>query len=109
MGHADRLVAFENRNQDESRHARVFGRVCEALIALGVRAGVVALGLGGVGRKARGAGDHGLGQGLGGHGPLQRSGVVEVGDNKIRHAEGFELGAVAGRPDHGPDAGPTFE
>jgi len=109
MGHPGCLVAFENRDQDYSGYARILGRVHQVLIALGVRPGVVSLGAGRVGREARGAGNHSLGPGFGCQGPLQRSGVIEVGDYIVRYPEGFEFGAVAGRPDHGPDPGPSFE
>jgi hypothetical protein len=34
------------------------------------------------------------------------AGVHEVGHHKIRHPEGFEFGAVAGSPNHGPDLRP---
>jgi hypothetical protein len=62
-----------------------------------------------MGGKASRAGDNGRGSGFGRKSPLQRRGIVEVGHDKIRHAKGFEFGAVAGRTNHRPDPSALIE
>jgi hypothetical protein len=62
MGHSGCFIAFKNRDQDYSRHARIFRRVCKIPISLDVRPGVVSLRACRVGAEARGAGNHSFGQ-----------------------------------------------